>query len=82
MEIDCSDEHSANAKSPRLEILESGSNVKFERFPHDRKQFLQIVSIEEGIQMDSSDEHISKADSPSVAILEPASNLTDTIEPQ
>jgi hypothetical protein len=55
IQIDRSDAQRPNADSPRLEILEPGSNVKFERDLQPKKQESRIVSTDEGIQIDSSD---------------------------
>jgi hypothetical protein len=50
--IDCSDEQKANADLPRLETLQNPSNVKTERFVQSKKQFSEMASIDEGIQID------------------------------
>jgi hypothetical protein len=52
MQIDRSDEQFANADSPSFEILQSLSNVKIERFVHLKKQELEMLSIDEGMQID------------------------------
>jgi hypothetical protein len=52
IQIDSSDEQLENADSPRFEILEPLSNVKIERFVHLKKQYEEMVPIDEGIQID------------------------------
>jgi hypothetical protein len=51
-----SDEHLENADSSIHESSESDSNVTVERDLHPPKQYSQIVSTEEGIQIVESDE--------------------------
>jgi hypothetical protein len=52
IQIECSDEQFPNANSPRPETLQQLSNVKIERFLQPLKQFLEMVSTDEGIQID------------------------------
>jgi hypothetical protein len=52
MQIDRSDEQFENAESPRCESRQLGSNVKTESLLQPRKQDLEIVSIDEGMQSD------------------------------
>jgi hypothetical protein len=56
-------------------MLQPDPNVKFERLMHSLKQFLEIVSIDEGIEIERSLEHSMNADSPRCASLEPGSNV-------
>jgi hypothetical protein len=62
IQIDRSDEQVQNADVPRVETLQSLSNVKMERLPQLRKQSLEMISIDEGIQIDSSDEQLQNAE--------------------
>jgi hypothetical protein len=52
MEIDSSDAQWANANSPNIDSLQPGSNVTSETNSHTRKQPLDIVSTEHGMQID------------------------------
>jgi hypothetical protein len=52
IEIDSSDEHASNADSPRVAILESGSNLTLEMHSHLLKEDFEIVSIDEGREID------------------------------
>jgi hypothetical protein len=52
IQIDRSDEQFRNADSRGFEILQPISNVKKERVAQFRKQFLETVVIDEGIQID------------------------------
>jgi hypothetical protein len=55
IQIDVSDEQAKNAKSLRVEALESSSKVTTERSPHSENQLLDMISIDEGMQMDLSE---------------------------
>jgi hypothetical protein len=80
IQIDSSDSHSANAASPKIETLQPGSNVTFERFVQSLKQDSGIVSMDEGMQIDSSDQHSENAKSPRVEGLKSAANVTEEID--
>jgi hypothetical protein len=60
-QIDFSDKQSVNAKSPSFETREPLSNITLERFAHPQKQWLGMISIDEGMQMDCSDKQSQKA---------------------
>jgi hypothetical protein len=51
MQIDWSDEHTSNAKSPSVASFELSSNTKLMRFVQCLKHGGEIVSIDEGIQI-------------------------------
>jgi hypothetical protein len=55
-EIDESDEQEENADLSICESLEPDSNMIVERDLHPSKQFAQILSTEQGIQIVESDE--------------------------
>jgi hypothetical protein len=50
-QTDRSEEHSANADSPRIEISLPHSNAKYEVLENRMKGALEIVVTDEGIQM-------------------------------
>jgi hypothetical protein len=51
MQIDWSDEQEENAKSPRHKHFEPDSNIKSEKVWQQVKQYAEILSIDEGIQI-------------------------------
>jgi hypothetical protein len=51
-QMDSSEQHPANAKSPRVESLGSVSKVTSERWLQSAKQKSAMISIDEGIQID------------------------------
>jgi hypothetical protein len=51
MQIDSSDEQSEKAYSPKAEILAPDSNSSSRRLLQRRKQNLEIVSIDDGMQI-------------------------------
>jgi hypothetical protein len=75
MQIDESEEQSANADSPRCESFEPDSNVTAERERHLKKHFSPSRSTEEGMQIDERDEHSENARLPMLQSSEPDSNV-------
>jgi hypothetical protein len=55
IENDWSEAQSTNGASPRIEILQPGSNATFQRFLQDWKHWVEIASIDERMQIDRSD---------------------------
>jgi hypothetical protein len=47
-----SEEQCENAKSQRVEMAHPDSNVTFDRFRHSWKQYFEMVSSDEGMQID------------------------------
>jgi hypothetical protein len=76
MEIDESEEQSQNAPSSIRESLEPASNVTLERVPHREKQYMPIISTDDGMQIDESEKHPRNASLSIQESLEPASNST------
>jgi hypothetical protein len=56
MQIERSDEQRESAMAPRDERRPPGSKLNFERLVQPRKQDLEIVSTDAGIQINGSDE--------------------------
>jgi hypothetical protein len=61
MLIDGSDVHSRNALFWKSETLHPGSNVTFERWWQQEKQFSGIISNDPGMQIDSRAEQFANA---------------------
>jgi hypothetical protein len=73
--IDSSDEHIANARSPKSEIREPDSNVSSESLVQREKQLAGMASIDGGMQIDLSDEQSTNAAFPTCDRSQPGSNI-------
>jgi hypothetical protein len=77
--IDSSDEHPANADSPRNQTLQPSSKITSE-IPEAKKQDLEIVSIEEGICIDRRARQPANAALPNVETRQSDVKVTETID--
>jgi hypothetical protein len=62
MQIDGSDEHSANTSRSIRQSFDGFSKMTSRREWHEQKQFEQRISTERGRQIDESPEQLRKAD--------------------
>jgi hypothetical protein len=75
MQIDRSEEQSANAAPPRVDSLQPGSNATLESCSQFLKQQPEMVSIDDGMQIDRSDRQSPNAPASNIEIVVPDSNV-------